>query len=141
MAMFACTYFTSPDGFTVAGAKAGNPSEMEAALLALITARSGVVEDTINDLKLAGVEQGPEWEAALVFGDPGGGGATVNGSLAMIAAAVGASPAEAYSNLADRLSELHSGTPSLTNVYKVAIAAGGRGDKFMAVALCSQSVG
>ena len=123
------TYNTNPTTFDVQGAKAGSADAMESKLQAVIDDSSNPA--AIGDMVLAGVEQGPEWEATLVLGAASG---SVTRATAKVFAAVAGNRAEAREKLLQRLVDQNA-IDAITLVNKIETAGGGDGSSYMALAL------
>lgn len=135
MGLFSVGYNISLANFRVSGIKAGNATEMESNLQDMIRSAAGYPSGLI-DVTLCAVGEGPEWEAAAVFGTAGSG--LPARSTVRVAAAVALDAAEAMRSLTARLAAIHAVTP-LAELLKVEFAGGGLGTKMLALAIAVES--
>ncbi len=135
MGQFNATYSIDPTALNIDGVKAGDAAEMESKLQALIA--SAAAPALIVDLVLAGVEEGPAWEATLALANAVFSGTSTPRASAVVYAAVAGNKTELYEKLKARLAAANAVTPILT-VQKTEVAGGGDGSNFMALALVNQ---
>ena len=126
-------YSNDPTVFAVDGVKAGDAAEMETRLEALLA--SSATPANASDLVLAGVEEGPAWEACVSFGA----GPVVFGRDAMrVAAGVGTSAEEAVLHVKKRIVAINDAVAPaqfVEGMIKLELAGNGVGESVMAVAL------
>ena len=134
MSLFTATFSVDPLALDIDGVKAGNAAEMELRLQQLIDGSSEPLQ--ILDMVLAGVEEGPKWEATLVFADAGS--PALARGVASVYAAVAGNKTEAYGALLSRLLVANA-LLAIQAVHKTEVAGGGDGSNFMALALVEQA--